>query len=56
MGYIKLLFMILEDNPNSQITGYKNWCNMSTEFSIKLGINRWSWFKLNNKINGFTIS
>jgi hypothetical protein len=34
----------------------KNWCNMSTEFSIKLGINRWSWFKLNNKINGFTIS
>jgi hypothetical protein len=39
-----------------EITGYKNWCNMSTEFSIKLGINRWSWFKLNNIISGFAIS
>jgi hypothetical protein len=43
--------MILE----LEITGYKIGviCLLNL---IKLGINRWSWFKLNNKINGFTIS
>lgn len=57
IDYIKIQWDISEiviyDTGNS---GNRNWWNMSTEFSIKFGINRWSWFKLNRKTNSFAIS